>query len=252
MSKISVVIITKDEEKNIIRCLQSVQWADEILVADTGSKDTTLQLAESGGARVIKLSWDGFGRTKQKAVEAAQNDWILSLDADEEVSPELKVKILELQPQLHEAQVYKIKRISWYLGKKIRWCGWQDDFPLRLFNRKTAEFNEKVVHEGVKTKAKISLITAPLNHYTYPNLSDHVSKINFYTNLNVEEKYSKIKKYTITGALFQGMWKFIVMYFFKQGFRDGKTGFLLCENSAIGQYLKYLKLWEMRQNDLTH
>ncbi|MDP8314264.1 MAG: glycosyltransferase family 2 protein [Candidatus Celaenobacter antarcticus] len=248
---ISVVIIAKNEADNMERVLKSVIWADEILVADSGSTDATARIAEDLGAHVLHLDWEGFGRTKHKAVMAAKYDWILSIDADEEVSEELKNKIMELKPALKEQNAYKIKRISWYLNRKIRWCGWQNDFPLRLFNRRTAGFNDKVVHESVKTKAKISLITEPIYHYTYPTLSDHLRKINFYTTLNVEEKYRKGRKYTLTGAILQGMWKFIAMYFLKQGFQDGKTGFLLCRNSAIGQYLKYLKLWEKRQHDRT-
>jgi glycosyltransferase involved in cell wall biosynthesis len=246
------VIIAKNEAHNIERLLKSVSWADEVLLADTGSDDATAQIARNLGARVIELVWDGFGRTKQKAIMKAQYDWILSLDADEEVSPELRNRILELKQTLAEDHAYKIKRISWYLHRKIRWCGWQNDLPLRFFNRKTAAFNEKAVHEGVRSKALINIIKEPLYHYTYPGLADHFSKINFYTSLNLEDKYRPGRKYTITGAILQGGWKFFLMYFIKLGFLDGKMGFLLCWNSAHGQYLKYLKLWEKRQHDRTY
>jgi len=250
--RISVVIIAKNEAYNLQRLLPSVSWADEILVADTGSNDATAESAEKLGARVIELSWEGFGKTKQKAVNAAKYDWILSIDADEEVSAALQNKLLDMRADLNENNAYKLKRISWYLGKKIMHCGWQYDMPLRFFNRRTASFNNKVVHEGVKTKMPVSIIKEPIYHYTYPLLSDHLEKINLYTSLNVEQKFLKGRRYTVSGAIMQGMWKFLTMYVFKMGYLDGLAGFLLCYNSAYGQYLKYLKLWEHRRNDLTH
>lgn len=251
-NQISAVIIAKNEEKKLPRLLKSLGWVDEILVADTGSQDNTKSVAAQLGAKVIELSWQGFGVTKQRAVEAASSDWIFSLDADEEVSPELQERLGELKKSLKPGTAYKIRRISWYLGKKIKWCGWQKDQPLRLFYREEAGFNSKLVHEGVKTKAQVVLINEPIYHYTYPQLQDHWQKINIYTSLNVEEKFKPSHRYSIAGALFQGFWKFIQMYFVRQGFRDGKAGFLLCYNSAIGQYIKYLKLWEKQQNDITH
>jgi glycosyltransferase involved in cell wall biosynthesis len=249
---ISVVVIAKNEAENLPRLLISVDWADEILVADTGSDDNTREVAAKPGVRVIELGWEGFGKTKQKAVEAASNEWILSLDADEEISDQLRHKLIKLRTELKPGIAYKIKRISHYMGKKIRFCGWQNDAPLRLFNRQQAKFNTKQVHEGVKTKVKVDTIKEPLYHYTYPMLKDHWNKMNFYTSLNVTEKFRQDRKYTVFGALLKGFWKFILMYFIRQGFRDGKAGFILCENSAIGQYLKYLKLWEKQQHDIAH
>ena len=232
--------------------MNSLEFADEIIVADTGSSDNTVRIASKAGAKVINLKWEGFGFTKQKAVIAASNDWILSLDADECLTSELQKKLINLKQNLGEEAAYRIKRVSWYLNKKIHYCGWQNDMPVRLFNRQKANFNAKLVHEGVKTSGEIKTIKAAIYHYTYPHLEDHISKINLYSGLNVKEKYKPRKKYTIFGAIFQGIWKFIVMYFIKLGFLDGKIGFLLSFNSAYGQYLKYIKLWERRFNDLTH
>lgn len=247
---LSVVVIAKNEQENLPRLLKSISWADEILIADTGSSDQTREIAAKFGARVIDLNWKGFGITKHQAVEAAKHDWILSLDADEEVSEALKDRIIKLQPSLKNGTAYKIRRISQYLRKNISWCGWQNDAPVRLFNRQEAQFNDKQVHEGVKTKADIRTISEPILHYTYPYVKDHWDKINFYTTLNTKEKYNPKCHYTVTGAIFHGIWKFVLMYFFRQGFRDGKKGFILCLNSAIGQYIKYLKLWE--KHDIAH
>lgn len=252
MFAISVVIIAKNEAHNLPRLLRSVQWADEILVADTGSDDATKEISREMGAKVIELSWEGFGITKQKAVDAAKYDWIFSLDADEEVSQQLTDKILSLKKDLSPGYAYKIKRVSMYLNKKIRYCGWQKDYPLRLFYRKEAKFNTKQVHEGVKTNAEIKFLKEQINHYTYPKISDHWKKINFYTTLNVLEKYNAKRNYSVSEAVFQGIWKFMQMYFLKMGFRDGKMGFILCLNSAIGQYLKYIKLWEKQRNASAH
>lgn len=241
MNKISVVIITKNEEKNIKRCLQSVKWADETVVLDTNSEDKTLELAEKEGAAVYSQNeWKGFGKAKKEAVSLASFDWIFSIDADEEVTHGLKKEIEEVlkEPQKN---VYKVKRNSFYLGKMIKYCGWDKDHPLRLFNRKYAGFNEKLVHESVETNEKPGFISSPLLHYTYPELSLHIEKINRYTDLAVQEDPKR--KISLAGAFAGSIFFFVKMYFLKKGFLDGKEGFILSVMSSYGNLIKYLKFW---------
>ena len=135
MNKLSISIITKNEASNIKRCLESVKWADEIIVVDSGSTDGTLEICKNYHCKIIETEWLGFGRTKQIGVNAAMNDWILSIDADEEVSVNLKDEILELV-QSTQFHAFNIKRVSYYLKKRIQYSGWQTDYPLRLFNKK--------------------------------------------------------------------------------------------------------------------
>ncbi len=243
MEKLSAVIITLNEADNIERCLRSLDWADEILVVDSGSEDDTLKICTQYGVRIVQTNWLGFGRTKQFAVGQATHDWILSVDADEEVTPALRKRIRRILQNPNAQTAYRIKRQSFYLGKAIKHSGWQNDFPLRLFNRHYGNFNEKSVHESVQFNGRVERLYERLNHYTYPTVSSHIRKMNRYTTLSAKESP---KEATILGSLLSAVFKFIKMYVLKAGFLDGRVGFVLCFNSAFGIYLKYIKLWEKR------
>ena len=145
MEKVTAAIITKNEENNIERCLKSLDWVDEILVLDSGSTDKTLEICAKYKTKIVETEWLGFGRTKKAAVETASNNWVLSIDADEEVSKELQIRIKEIlkQPIMNG---YKIKRHSYFLGKRIKYCGWSSDYPVRLFDRTKGNFNNREVH----------------------------------------------------------------------------------------------------------
>ena len=244
MPELSVTIITKNEETNIRRCLQSVKWADEIVVVDSGSTDDTLEICRSYPCNIIETEWLGFGRTKQLAVEHASNDWILSIDADEEVTEPLKDQLTKIL-KAPKVNAYKIRRKSFYLGKMIRFCGWNKDYPLRLFNKKLGYFDDRIVHEGVVIKDKKGMIQEALLHYTYPTIESHIKKMSHYSSLGAQILYEKGKRATLPGAILKGAFKFLKMYFFQLGFLDGKNGLVLSINSAYGVYLKYLKIWQM-------
>ena len=242
---ISVSIITKDEEANIQKCLESVKWADEIIIVDSGSTDQTLTICQSYNCKIIETEWLGFGQTKQLGVHAATNDWILSIDADETVSNELKVQILA-SIKVAEFYAFNIKRISYYLEKRIKYSGWQTDYPLRLFNKKYGNFNNANVHEAVvMEKGVASIIQAPLYHYPYQSISSHINKINLYTQLGAEKLFSQNKKSTLIYALLSGLVKFLKMYLIKKGFLDGKEGLVLATLSGFSSTLKYIKLWSL-------
>ncbi len=244
MQRLSVTIITKNEEKNIERCLTSVAWADEIIVVDSGSTDRTVELCRKFRCKVISSEWLGFGLTKKLAVDSAANDWILSIDADEEVTPELKNKILSMLQTAPKYDGYRIKRKSFYLGKMIRYCGWNRDYPLRLFNRDCGNFNRKSVHESIKISTQSGKIEEPLFHYTYPTIHSHIQKMNHYTELIAEEKAGNAETSAVVSAVLRGTLQFLKSYLFQYGILDGKEGLILSINSGYYTYLKYIKLWE--------
>ena len=243
-NKLSATIITFNEEANIERCLKSLTWVDEIIVVDSYSEDKTLEICKKYDCKIIQTSWDGFGKTKKFAVDNASNDWILSVDSDEEVTESLRKEIEEIliDPKYNG---FNIKRKSFYLGREIKHCGWDKDFPLRLFNRKFGNFNNKEVHESVVLEGKKSRVHKLLLHFTYPTISSHINKMNRYSDLallNIEDS----KNHSIFVSLALGINKFLKMYILQKGFLDGKIGFLLSFNSAFGVYLKYIKIWQQK------
>jgi glycosyltransferase involved in cell wall biosynthesis len=245
-NKLSATIITYNEEKNIERCLKSLHWVDEIVVIDSYSKDNTVEICKKYNCNVLQTKWLGFGKTKQLAVDNAVNEWVLSIDADEEVTPELQKKIKEIlfDPK---SNGYYIKRKSFYLGHEIKYCGWNNDYPVRLFDKNFGNFNDKEVHESVKINSEKLKIHEPLLHFTYPTVTSHIEKVNRYSSLAAGELINKRKHYSIFSAIIFGFVKFINMYLLKLGFLDGKIGLILCYNSAFGVYLKYIKTWQIKK-----
>jgi (heptosyl)LPS beta-1,4-glucosyltransferase len=237
MSRISAVLIVKNERQNIVDCLEDLNWADDLVVLDTGSDDDTAALAKNCGARVFhQEKWEGFGRAKQEVVSLALYDWILSIDADERISAELKRELIRLREVDFENKAWQIKRLSYYLGKPIRYCGWQNDKPLRLFNRKFGGFNDKAVHESIKVSQEKEICKGLIYHHTYPDAASHFRKMRFYAEL---AKDSMNKSALPLEPEIRAALKFIKMYFLKLGFLDGLHGFLLCKNSAWGIWYKY-------------
>ena len=244
MEKLSVTIITKNEEENIERCLRSIKWADEIIVVDSGSTDNTIAICNNYKCKVYSINWLGFGKTKQYAVDRTSNEWVFSIDADEEVTPELKSSILEVLQKNPQTAGFRTSRRSFYVDKWIKYSGWKKDAPLRLFRKSKGGFNKKEVHESIEVNGKISSLKGKMLHYTYPTIASHIEKMNRYAELNISKQYKPGKRYSVLGAIIRGKWKFTKMYFFQGGFLDGRTGFILAVNSAFGVYLKYIKLWE--------
>ncbi len=242
MNKLSAIIITKNEEKNIERCLKSLSgWTDEIVLVDSGSEDRTLEIAKKYNCRIFHLEkWEGFGKTKQYAVNQAKNDWVFSIDADEEVTDDLKNAILKTIEK-PEYNWYNIKRISFFLGKKILHGGWDKDYPKRLFNRNYGNFNDKLVHESVVCEGKLGTIEEHLLHYTYDDLQSYIYKMEKYADLKARETNKSINLFS---SLLRALSKFIKMYFIHRGFLDGKEGFVLASLSSFGVFYKYLKVWE--------
>lgn len=240
--KISAVLITRDAAAHLEGCLASLDFADEIVVLDQNSSDGTVAIAERMGAKVHQGVWRGFGPTKRAAVDLARNRWILSIDADEEVTPELREAILALPAAPSEA-AFAINRLSRFLGRWMRHCGWHPDWVVRLFDRERAGFDEKMVHESVRTEGSVGRLDGLLRHYTYDNLEQYLDKVNRYTTLSAEAAYDAGRRVTPIGALVRGKLTFVRFFVLRRGFLDGWHGLLLSLCSAWGVFVKYVKIW---------
>lgn len=251
--KISAVIITFNEEKNIQAAVESVSWADEVLVIDSNSTDRTVEVAEAGGAKVIQRDWPGFSEQKQFGVETAANDWIFSLDADERVSDELKLEIEDLRKGTPQYDAYRVPRLSVYMGREIRHSGWYPDRQLRFFNRRKGCWNGRLIHESVEMNsgAKIGELKGDLLHFSFENAVHHHRMIGErYAPLAARHLFDEGKRATKFKVMTAGPVAFLGSYIFKLGFLDGFAGFCIALFAAHHAYLKHLLLWEMQNRDI--
>jgi glycosyltransferase involved in cell wall biosynthesis len=242
---LSVIIIAKNEAAHIGRCLESVSWADEIIVLDSGSSDDTVAICRRYTDKVFVTDWPGFGVQKQRALEKAQGDWVLSIDADEVVSAELRHEI-EQAVAFSRFNSYEIPRLSDYCGKSIQHGGWWPDYVLRLFRREKGKFTDSAVHERVIVQGDIGRLQSPLLHEAFVNLDEVLHKVNSYSTLGAEMLYQKGIRSSLSKAVLKGFWTFFRTYFVKASLLDGRQGFMLAVSNAEGAYYKYLKLWELQ------
>lgn len=245
--KLSAVIITKDEEHNIERCLRSLDWVDEIVVVDSGSADRTVEICERYGCRVVETEWPGFGKAKRLAVSSASNDWVMSVDADEEVPPELAREIEGVlsRDEIHDG--YKVRHRPLYLGKWIKHSGWTGKYKLRLFDRRKGNYTEDLVHETVKLDGRVGRLEGSLNHYGYPDMATVLRKGHAFAEVGARVLREKGKRPSLLSAYTHSTWKFLKMYVFGKGFLDGKMGLTLAMNEAYVVYLKYRMHREMNR-----
>jgi (heptosyl)LPS beta-1,4-glucosyltransferase len=244
MNKISVIIITKEEEKNISDCLKSVEWAKEIIVVDAESTDKTVELAKNLTGKVYIKKWEGYVPQKKYALKLASNEWVLSVDADERITPELKAEILNLS--LGDFAGYKIRRKNFLLDKEITSCGWGNDYQLRLFKKEKTDLTDRLVHEGFIVNGKITKLENPMLHYTFSSFADYFNKINYYTSLKAEElvkQKGEIGGWTIFSHTFSA---FFIFFFTKRGFKDGVRGLIISLLHSVSTMLNYIKLWELQ------
>jgi glycosyltransferase involved in cell wall biosynthesis len=242
--KISAAIITKDEESNIERCLNSLDWVDEIVVVDSGSTDRTLDICKRYKCRIVKTDWLGFGRTKRLSVNSVLNDWVLSIDADEEVTPELAREIQETLSGETVKDGYKIRWCSFYLRKWVRHGGWERKYKLKLFNRTKGNYTDDVLHETVKLVGDVGMLKNPLMHHTYPDLATVVRKAWSDADAAVPVLRQSGVRPSVLRAYSHALWVFLKTYIFNAGFLDGKIGLILATDRAHAVYLKYLRYWE--------
>ena len=240
--KLSVIIITKDEQDLIRDCLQSISWADEIIVVDSGSKDDTLDICrEYTNHILINEDWQGFGYQKNLALQQATGDWVLSIDADERVTPDLKQQI-QLATRIGSHIAYKIPRLAYFLGKEMRHGGWWPDYVLRLFLREKAQFSKDIVHERVLVDGAVGQLKTPLLHYSYTSLEHLLVKNNKYSTAAAIKAHAQGKQSSLGKALAKAGWTFLRAYILRAGFLDGKEGFIAALSKAEETYYRQLKL----------
>jgi (heptosyl)LPS beta-1,4-glucosyltransferase len=253
--KVSATIITQNEADNIRDACESVSWADEILVVDSESTDDTRRIAADCGARVIINPWPGFAKQKQFAVDSAAHDWIFSLDADERVSSELRASIGELPARNQDelAAGYRVARRAFYMGRWIRGGGWYPDYQLRLFNRNSGHWGERVIHESVtmNTGTRIETLRGDLLHYSMRDASHHRRMIEErYAPLGAEQMLREGKRTSSLQSSFAGPAAFIRSFILKGGFRDGQAGWMIAKMAAYHASLKHSLLNELQNRRL--
>jgi len=246
---LSLAIICLNEAANIERCIRSVPFAAEVVVVDSGSTDGTREIAERCGAKVYEREWRGFRDQKRLATELCSHDWVLSLDADEALSPEAQEEVLNLlnSSQLADFDGYEFPRLSWHLGRWIYHGGWYPDYQLRLYNRRRAQWEGgEHVHERVHAPRAKRLKSCIL-HWPFVDLSEQVNTNNRYSSLGAVELHSKGKKFSLFKLLTKPLSKFLETYLIKGGFRDGMPGFVIAVGAAYSVFLKFAKLWEIER-----
>jgi glycosyltransferase involved in cell wall biosynthesis len=245
--KISAVIIAFNEEGHIADAIRSVEWADEVIVVDSESTDATREIAASLGAKVIVNPWPGFSAQKQFATDHASNDWILSLDADERVSDELRSEIAGLHS--NGADGYRIPRLSYYMHRPIRHGGWYPDLQLRLFDRTKGRWNGAVIHESVKMPddANVRRLRSDILHHTVESAAQHQQMIaERYAPLGAQKMLDEGRRTSLLKAVFSAWFTFVRSYFLKLGFLDGFPGFCIAYFAAHNTFSKHLLLLELQ------
>jgi glycosyltransferase involved in cell wall biosynthesis len=242
---ISAVIMARNEELNIEEAISTLGFANQIIVADTGSRDSTMAIAAKCGAEVHSIEFDGFGTSKNRAISFAKHEWIFCMDADERVSPELAQSILSNVQDNSVYDGFSICRLSYFLGKPIRHSGWYPEYILRLFKNGKGRFCNNLVHERIELDGKQAKLSGLLHHYSYRDLESYMKKLNDYSSLNAEQLYAAGRIFHMSDLVLRPPAMLCKMYILKAGFLDGYHGFLLAGLSSFHVYMKYAKLREL-------
>jgi len=243
--KLTVTVITRDEAANLEAALASVAWADEIVVVDSNSTDDTVAIARRHGARVETRAFPGYGAQKNYAASIASHDWVLSLDADERIGPELAADIRQLLEREPEKRGYRIPRVTWYLGRWIRTTDWYPDYQLRLYDRRAAEWSARRVHESVHLKnGEPGRLAHEIQHLAYRNISDHLATIDRYTTLAAQQAAADGRRASTLRLLMLPAFAFLRNYVLRRGFMDGGAGLIVSILNSYYVFLKSAKLWE--------
>lgn len=251
MPKLSIIIITFNEESNIKDCIESAKWADEIIVVDSNSKDKTADIARTYTNEVYVVDENSYSSKRNFAIEKAGGEWIMWLDADERITEELKNEMLKIvNSNTAEFSAYLINRKSYFINKFINHCGWYPDYGLRLFKKSTGiRFDESRVHEKPLFDGKAGKFHSVLLHFTDLTFEHYISKLNSYTTKSALDLRGKGKKSSLMDIIFRPVFTFIKMYFLKLGLLDGYTGLVLCTLSGIHVFVKYSKLNFLTKNE---
>ena len=241
--RLSITIISLNEEEHIARAIQSAAWADEVLVIDSGSTDRTVAIAQSLGAKVITHAWPGYGPQKNFAQANASHDWVLNLDADEAISEASRLEIEATLEKVGRGEVqavgFRFPRKNFYLGHWIRHGGWYPNYLVRLGQKSLIRWSEPSVHEELLVQGEIGTMTEPLLHYSFTHLQDQVTTNLRFSKLGAEELKKANRSVTLAHLIWKPVGKFFETYFLKRGFQDGLPGFIISVNAAYSMFLKY-------------
>lgn len=245
MSTLSVTIISLNQEANIVPCLESVKFADEIVLVDSGSQDRTLELARHYTDRIFTVDWRGFAGTKNFALDQARMDWVFSLDTDERVTAPLREEIEAILRANGPLAGYRVPRKNYFGGRWIRHLGWHPDYTLRLFPREKGRFREREVHEEVVVDGPVGLLKTPLEHYTYQGISDYVQRMDRYAQLAARELAKRGRRVYPGELLWRPLVTFLNLYFRRCGFLEGRPGYTLAVLGSWYNFLKYAYLRDL-------
>ncbi len=238
---LTVVIVAKNEEGNIAQCIASASFADEVLVLDSRSQDATVRTAREAGARVVETDWPGYGPQVARGIEWANTEWVLSLDADERISPALRDEVLvAIRAGTHDG--WRIPRVSEFCGRFIQHGGWRPDYTLRLGRRVKSGFTDHFLHAHMTVGGRIGELKSPLIHFSYPNLHDVLEKLDRYSTGHARDMHARGKTGGVWKGVLHGMFAFIRTYFVRLGLLDGRHGLMLAIYNAEYTYYKYVKL----------
>jgi glycosyltransferase involved in cell wall biosynthesis len=246
--KLSVTIITLDEAAHIGAAIDSVAWADEILVVDCGSTDATVQIARDRGATVLHRDWSGWIAQKNFAAERAAHDWIFSLDADERVPAPLAGEIRELLSSEPPLRGYRVPRVTFHLGKWIRTTDFYPDYQTRLYDRRAARWRGRYVHESVAVDGPVGRFRHDLEHYSFRDLGDHLDRVNRYTTLAARQMHEAGRRAGVFNLVIHPAAAFVRNYVLRFGAMDGTAGLIISIINAYSVFLKFAKLWELERS----
>lgn len=247
---ISAAVITLNEEENIRECLESISWAEEIVLVDSGSTDCTVQIAKEFTDRVIHHSWEGINRQRDFTLTQASHDWVLCVDADERVSPGLREEIQRrVEAESDVVDGYRMPRRTYYLGRWIRHSGWYPDRKLRLFRKSKTRFVGKDPHDRPEVDGIVHDLKGHIDHYTYSDISHHLRTIDSFSRTAAENLFQEGKRFHLIDLLLRPPWRWLDTYIIKRGFLDGVPGFIIAAGSAFYVFMKYARLWELERKN---
>jgi glycosyltransferase involved in cell wall biosynthesis len=244
---LSAIVITRNEAANIGACLATLAFCDERIVVDSGSEDDTVAIARSHGATVTVHPWQGFGAQKNHALALATGDWVLSIDADERVTPELAQAIRDAIAS-DRAAGYEMPRLSRFLGREMWHSGWYPDHVLRVFRRGSGRFSDRLVHESVQCDGPVGRLKPPLRHDPVHSIEDSLSRMDRYSTAGAEMLIASGRRVSFASGLMHGFWAFIRTYILQRGFLDGREGLILAIANAEGTYYRYMKAWAKQRS----
>jgi len=246
---IAIIVPTFNEEDNLRACLESVTWADDIFVVDSFSTDRTLDIAREFTKHIVQHEYVNSATQKNWAIPQCATDWIMVVDADERVTPELRDRIQGILAGGAEHDGFYLKRMTIFFGRLIRHCGWHKDYLIRLWRRGKGRYEDLHVHADVIVDGSVGRIEEHLLHDTYKSLDHYLEKFGRYTTWSAQDLYDRGRRATWVNLTLRPAWRFVRMYIVRHGFLDGKHGLILCGLAAFSVFMKYAKLWDMRRRD---